>query len=260
MSGPRFSFTGFLGAVAVVVVAPMVVSAVARRSPALASMRPRIPLSMVRPNAAVPDGSLLMQDEAARRKVVIEQLPIPYVSVKLENVNTEETATFELTTDGRPRPEHVARVESFFGCRRTGRHRPISPGVLAVLLHVQKRWPNRVIEVVSGFRAPPYGAPHSKHFRGLAIDLRVKGVRTSQVRDFVWREHRGVGVGHYRGDDFVHIDWRPGEPDAAWSARGEDGTPDYRPRWARKVRHTKRPVRANVAGALTVANATARSL
>jgi hypothetical protein len=116
----------------------------------------------------------------------------------------------------------------------------MAPGVLALLADVAHRWPNRTIEVISGFRAPPFGAPHSKHFRGHAIDLRVKGVRTSVLRDYVWRGHTEVGVGHYPETNFVHMDWRPGEPDTAWTATDEDGTPNYHPRWAKRARQLRR--------------------
>ena len=34
----------------------------------------------------------------------------------------------------------------------------------------------------------------------------MRGVRSAQVRDFIWRDHHGVGVGYYTGENFVHID------------------------------------------------------
>lgn len=176
---------------------------------------------------------------AARRRIIIEPLPVPMVSVRLANVNTQERATFQIGREGEVTAEQASAIERFFRCRRSGRHMSMSPGVLALLADVAKRWPGRTIEVISGFRAPPFGAPHSKHFRGHAIDLRIKGVRTSALRDFVWRGHQHVGVGHYPGDNFVHMDWRPGEPDTAWTAANEEGTPNYHPRWARRARQVR---------------------
>jgi hypothetical protein len=79
--------------------------------------------------------------------------------------------------------------------------------------------------------------PHSKHFLGHAIDLRVEGVKTAKLRDFIWRTHHEVGVGFYLEEDFVHMDWRPGEPDMAWSAIHEGAPADYSPRWAWSARH-----------------------
>ena len=59
----------------------------------------------------------------------------------------------------------------------------------------------------------------------------------SPVRDFVWRDHHGVGVGYYTAENFGPLDSWPGEPDMAWTGQGEDGVPSYSPRWARRACH-----------------------
>jgi len=46
---------------------------------------------------------------------------------------------------------------------------------------------------------------HSLHMQGQAIDIRLPGIPTSEVRDAALRLHRG-GVGYYRSSDFVHVD------------------------------------------------------
>jgi uncharacterized protein YcbK (DUF882 family) len=176
----------------------------------------------------------------ARHRIIIEPLPVPTVPVSLHNVNTDETATFHVGKYGEVTAEERRALDTFFRCRRTGRMKPMSAGVLALLADVASRWPGRTIEVISGFRAPPYGAPHSKHFRGQAIDLRVRGVRTAALRDHLWRNHHQVGVGHYPSTNFVHMDWRPGEPDTAWTGADEEGTPEYHPRWARRARQVRK--------------------
>jgi uncharacterized protein YcbK (DUF882 family) len=222
-------------------VTPALFAATSKHRPLLASMTP--PLSFVRATDAAPAPLAPPSDlaaERARNVVVIQPLPPPRVTLNLENVNSEERATFFIGAGGEMAPEQVAAVAHFFRCRRTGREMKINPGVLAMLVDVGKRWPGRTIEVVSGFRAPPYGAPHSKHFRGHAIDLRVKGVRSATVRDFVWREHKEVGVGYYLHENFVHMDFRPGEQDMAWTATEEDGPLQYNPRWSVKARRAKR--------------------
>jgi uncharacterized protein YcbK (DUF882 family) len=38
-----------------------------------------------------------------------------------------------------------------------------------------------------------------------AIDIRLPGVSTAQLRDSALALHRG-GVGYYRASDFVHVD------------------------------------------------------
>ena len=173
----------------------------------------------------------------ARSGIAVTPLPDVPVTISLRTVNGSEVGSFAIATDGAVDAPSESALEHFLRCRRTGREHVLSAGVLAILVSVARQWPGRVIDIVSGFRAPPFGAPHSKHFIGHAIDLRVEGVKTSKLRDFVWQNHHKVGVGYYLDEDFVHVDWRPGEPDAAWSAGRESDTPDYNPRWAWSARH-----------------------
>jgi uncharacterized protein YcbK (DUF882 family) len=160
----------------------------------------------------------------------------PYVAVRLEIVNTQEVVSINVPLDGQLGPQAAREIAHLFRCRRTGRQGQIAPGALAMLARVATQWPDRSIQIVSGFRAPPFGAPQSKHFKGNAIDLRIPGVRTSRLRDFIWREHHEVGVGFYAKENFVHMDWRPGERDRAWTGSEEGGAEEYDPRWARKAR------------------------
>jgi uncharacterized protein YcbK (DUF882 family) len=191
-------------------------------SPALPAMSNRPLSAAINPTSSAP--------------VKIEPLPSREIAVAVKSVNSGEIGTFTISTSGYVRADQAAALERFFGCRRSGRVKPLANGVLVLLADIAQQWPGRVIEIISGFRAPPYGAPHSKHFIGHAIDLRVHGVRTAVVRDFVWREHKGIGVGHYRQGDFLHVDSRPEDGDMAWSARHEASRYVYNPRWAKRAR------------------------
>jgi uncharacterized protein YcbK (DUF882 family) len=214
---------GLFGVSSLVALALGMVAATATRSPALQSIIPAIPLSI-------------------QRGVTIEPLPSPEIPLELENVNSGETISLSIMPGGYISLEQAAAYEDFFRCRRTNKHMPLAQGVLALLADVAQHWPGKVIEIVSGFRAPPYGVPHSRHFQGHAIDLRVRGVRTSVLRDYLWREHQNVGVGFYSAENFVHMDWRPEAKDTAWSATDEEGELEYNPRWAYTARHP-RPAR-----------------
>jgi uncharacterized protein YcbK (DUF882 family) len=158
------------------------------------------------------------------------------VNVQLERADNHETLTMDLPLDGQLGPDDAQAVAHFLRCRRTGRERPIDQGVLALLADLAAEWPHRTLEIISGFRAPPYGAPHSKHFKGQAIDLRIPGVRTTALRDYVWRQNRGVGVGYYQKENFVHMDSRPEAQERAWSGSQEGGPEQLNPRWARRAR------------------------
>jgi uncharacterized protein YcbK (DUF882 family) len=235
---PRFIVPTLAGLIAVLAVSALVTGR--------ASSRPHPGLALSVPAPA-------SEAAAARHRIIIEPLPVPLVAVALENVNTRESALFHIGAQGEMYPDEAAGIEHFLRCRRTDRELPMAPGVLAMLADVAHHWPGRTIEVISGYRAAPFGAPHSKHFRGHAIDLRVRGVKTSALRDYVWRGHHEVGVGHYPETNFVHMDWRPGEPDIAWTGTDEDGAPQYNPRWARRARQVRPSHRGSARAAVAVA-------
>jgi uncharacterized protein YcbK (DUF882 family) len=236
------------------VVGPVVVSA-AKHVPGLEGTGGAVPLSMVR-TVETPAAEVA----APPAHFLIQPLPADAVPVSLISVNTKESARFDLPRNGVVRADQAAEIAFFFRCRRTGRQMEIASGTLAVLADIAQRWPGRTIEVVSGFRAPPFGMPHSKHFQGHAIDLRVVGVRAASVRDYVWRTHHEVGVGHYTTEDFVHIDYRPGERDMAWTAHGEDSVYQYNPGWAYKARHPKPARRHPATQPLASGESAARTL
>jgi uncharacterized protein YcbK (DUF882 family) len=195
----------------------------------------------------------MTSDPTAAEAPTQEPAEVPRARAHLQIVGTAEMATIDLPLDGNLGPDEAREIAHLFRCRRTHRERPIDPRVLAFLADIAMQWPEHAIEIVSGFRAPPYGAPHSKHFKGQAIDLRVHGVRTTKLRDHLWREHRGVGVGYYERENFVHMDTRFGEPDQAWTAEEEGGEQDYNPRWALKARRIAPNAARSVAASTTVA-------
>jgi uncharacterized protein YcbK (DUF882 family) len=158
------------------------------------------------------------------------------VLVQLYNVNTRETAALHLPRDGQVAGELGRQLSQFLRCRRTGQQRPIDPAIVAVLADLSAQFPGHHIEIISGFRAPPFGAPHSKHFHGRALDLRVRGVAVASVRDYLWARYSGIGVGYYAAQNFVHVDYRPDDGGIAWTARHEGAPYQYNPSWARRAR------------------------
>ena len=159
----------------------------------------------------------------------------PTLPVHVYNGNTREYATFHIDATGHYPAEEMPSVKHLFRCRRTGRNDKMHPGVLRILADLSARYPGRTIEIVSGYRAPPYGVPHSKHFHGRAIDLRVQGVDIKEVRDYLWRTNdKDVGVGYYRGQKFVHVDYRPGNKKMAWTSKRRNAKYRYFPEWSRK--------------------------
>ena len=60
-------------------------------------------------------------------------------------------------------------------------------------------------EVTKSIRSYLDGCGPSQHLLGKAIDVRLEGVQTAQLRDAAIRLQRG-GVGYYEASDFVHMD------------------------------------------------------
>ncbi len=175
--------------------------------------------------------------------------------ISLFNANTHEALLLTVSRDGKVSAESEEAVEMFFKCRRSGRAHVIEPGVLRVVAAIAREYPGRVIEVISGFRTAPYGVKESKHFAGRAIDLRVRGVKLTKVRDFVWKYFADVGVGYYGPQNFIHVDYRPGRKDTAWSSAHENAPYEYNPRWAMRIRPPWQPPFAGVDSVQSAAHA-----
>ena len=102
------------------------------------------------------------------------------------------------------------------------------PRLVEIVARVADHFHASEIEVISGYRARPYGAPHSKHFLGRAMDIHVPGVKSKVVAAWVWQNFRHVGVGYYPKQEFVHVDSR--DIDVKWvdtSTHGESAHARY---------------------------------
>jgi hypothetical protein len=98
--------------------------------------------------------------------------------------------------------------------------RRLHPGLAERLRALADRFPGHALEIVAGYR--PDAGEGSRHLRGLAIDVRVRGASLDAVYAYVRRFDR-TGVGLHREAGFIHLDvrertlhWidesRPGEP------------------------------------------------
>ena len=114
-------------------------------------------------------------------------------------------------------PEALAELDHFLRDHRTGDIHEYDPRVFDLLhdLTVELGRPDAEIDVVCGYRTPwsneylrSHGhgvAQHSLHMQALAIDIRVPGIPTAELRDAALALHRG-GVGYYATSQFVHVD------------------------------------------------------
>jgi uncharacterized protein YcbK (DUF882 family) len=114
-------------------------------------------------------------------------------------------------------PEALERLDYFLRDHRTGDVRHYDPQVFDLLRDLTAKLgePDTEVDVVCGYRTPwsneflrTHGhgvASHSLHMQAMAIDIRVPGVKTSNLRDAALALHRG-GVGYYASSEFVHVD------------------------------------------------------
>jgi uncharacterized protein YcbK (DUF882 family) len=116
-------------------------------------------------------------------------------------------------------PEALGKLDHFLRDHRTGDEHHFDPRLFDLLhdLTASLGDSGGEIDVICGYRTPwsneflrtrnPHTgvAQHSLHMQAEAIDIRLPGIPTSELRDAALRLHRG-GVGYYRSSDFVHVD------------------------------------------------------
>jgi uncharacterized protein YcbK (DUF882 family) len=116
-------------------------------------------------------------------------------------------------------PEALDKLDHYLRDHRTGDVRHFDPHLFDLLydLTASLGYSGGEIDVICGYRTPrsneflrtrnPHTgvAQHSLHMQAEAIDIRLPGIPTSELRDAALRLHRG-GVGYYRSSDFVHVD------------------------------------------------------
>jgi uncharacterized protein YcbK (DUF882 family) len=77
-----------------------------------------------------------------------------------------------------------------------------SGGEIDVICGYRTSWSNQFLRMRSAHTGV---ARHSLHMQAKAIDIRLPGIPTSEVRDAALHLRRG-GVGYYHRSDFVHVD------------------------------------------------------
>jgi len=100
-------------------------------------------------------------------------------------------------------PEALDQLDQFLRDHRTGDVRHFDPRLFDLLYDLTANLHGREIDVICGYRTP-----WSNEFlrtQAEAIDIRLPGIPTSEVRDAALRMQRG-GVGYYPVSNFVHVD------------------------------------------------------
>lgn len=131
-------------------------------------------------------------------------------TVVLYHLNRHDTLVLhQKDFQGRPPKGFQKRFDRFLRCHYTNTQHVMNPRLERLLYQTGRHWPGQRIEVVSGFRSPNVAKnPHSPHMKGLACDFRVVGVKNTELRDYLRKNLKKVGVGYYPNSSFVHLDVR----------------------------------------------------
>jgi uncharacterized protein YcbK (DUF882 family) len=181
--------------------------------------------------------------DLARLFVPQPEAPAP-ITFYFQNRHEEQSFSL-LDENGDVRSEILKPFSHFVRCWRTEKVKPMYPRTIEIVAAISKHFGDARVEVVSGYRAKPYGAPHSKHFIGHAMDIHVDGVPAKQVAAWVWKNFRHVGVGFYPKQEFVHVDSR--DDDVRWidmATHGESAKARYFGRMPQDELPTDAPVLA----------------
>lgn len=112
----------------------------------------------------------------------------------------------------------LEQINAFLSDFRTGDRVEMDPQLLDIIFDVRASLgSDGTYQVISAYRSPETNemlrnrssssgvAKTSQHLLGKAIDVRLEGVSTADLRDAAIRLQRG-GVGYYEQSDFVHMD------------------------------------------------------
>ncbi len=143
---------------------------------------------------------------------VKKKVPPKPKSVVLFQVNRRESIRMRFVDDrGRPITGVQKRLDRFFRCHHSNNQGKMNPRLMRLLFAVGQHYPGRRLEVVSGYRGRTVAKnPRSPHMKGLAADFRVHGIANTELRDYLRRTFKHVGVGYYPNSSFVHLDVRKG--------------------------------------------------
>jgi uncharacterized protein YcbK (DUF882 family) len=131
-------------------------------------------------------------------------------------------------------PAAMDKLDHFLRDSRTQDEKAYDPSEFDLLHNLMTRLgrPQGMIDIVCGYRTPWSNeflrtrgrdtgvAKNSQHVQAKAIDIRVPGVQTRNLRDAALSLQAG-GVGYYPHSQFVHVDVGPVRT-WTFSGRGED--------------------------------------
>jgi uncharacterized protein YcbK (DUF882 family) len=146
----------------------------------------------------------------------VERNLTPEKNLSFYNTHTQESLDICYYRQGYYCTAALTQINYILRDHRTNEIRPIDTGLLDLLHDISAELPNRSpFHVISGYRSPTSNAKlrrrskkvaaFSLHMKGKAIDIRLPGCPTQNLREAAVNLRRG-GVGYYPCTDFVHVD------------------------------------------------------
>ena len=147
----------------------------------------------------------------------VAEAPAPEYRLRLFHTHTGERIDIVYQRGDVYFPDAINRLDQFLRDHRTGDIHQFDARLFDLLhdLTASLGHAGREIDIICGFRTPWSNAflrrttsgvaSHSLHMEGEAIDIRIPGISTSELRDAALALHRG-GVGFYPKSAFVHVD------------------------------------------------------
>lgn len=137
-------------------------------------------------------------------------------TLTLFNTHLAENLTIQFRNEnGTYNRQALKDISHLLRCRLTEEEHVINPQLLDTIDNIQDHFGGKTIYVVSGYRSPVLNqdlrkkkrgvAKNSLHMHGMAMDIQIPGIPTSQIRDYAISLQIG-GVGYYRSNAFVHVD------------------------------------------------------
>ena len=152
--------------------------------------------------------------------VIAEANTYPELALSLYNLHTTESYNGVFWSAGDYDPDELKQINNLFRDHRTNDVIDIDPRLLSILYLVNNKIgkSTQPFSVISGYRSAETNrklalnnsgvAKNSYHIKGRAVDIRMPGTDTLQLRE-AGLSLRVGGVGYYKKSDFVHLDTGP---------------------------------------------------
>ena len=152
----------------------------------------------------------------AAPNVIASAAPVRDRELSFYNTHTGEKLSAAFWSDGKYLDDGIEEINWVLRDHRAGIENPIDPKLLDLLHELQRKVGRQgEFHVISGYRSPATNdllnkrssgvAKRSYHMQGKAIDIRLPGFDSSQLRKAAI-SLKGGGVGYYSSSNFVHLD------------------------------------------------------